>query len=85
MLREAAAEYVGITLKQLDGYSNRCTLKSIERWDGYYYTTYFRIKDLDLLKVRIEQRKAKSNSRSTSTVEDPLRAALQEMVKRHCY
>ncbi len=75
MLREEAAKYVGITVKQLDGYSNRYTLMSVNRWNGYSYTSYFRLKDLDLLKIRIEQRRAKSASRSISIVEDTLRPA----------
>ena len=90
MLREEAAKYVGITVKQLDGYSNRYTLRTIHRWNGYSCTSYFRIKDLDKLKVRIEQRQARrdlQHSASTliSPVEDPLRSNLQEMVKRYCY
>lgn len=93
MLRAEAAEYVGITVKQLDGYSNRYTLTTIHRWNGYSCTSYFRIKDLDKLKVRIQQRQVKrdlQNStsrsiRSISPVEDTLRSNLQEMVNRHCY
>lgn len=85
MLRKEAAEYVGITVKQLDGYSNRYTLMSINRWNGYSYTSYFRIKDLDLLKIRIDRRRVKSASRAISPVEDTLRSNLQEMVKRYCY
>lgn len=56
MQRKEAAEYVGISVKRLDGYRSRYTLSSTPLWSGGRFINYFDIKDLDRLKIQIQTR-----------------------------
>ena len=86
MNRKEAAEYVGITVKQLDGYRIRYTLPSKTLWNGRSWKHYYQTKDLDLLKIQIQRRQARRTPHETilHPVED-LQSNFQEMVARYCY